>query len=359
MIKQTLRSLGLVAVIVGAAACRRSTAAPREHPAIVAVTSSASARRASATAPLPSATPAAVARSKKARRIEVAGLDLGDLVAGQQPGAAHPKGTVIALGHAERGRGSVRLVEIDVATGTEVKRSKVTVDGTVRLVREGDALHIGAASNSSFIWLTMDLGLEETRRITPKTNPTPDGLRTFEAFTVLGGNAVIVSSARGAVATILDEHGKTLARHDCRANVHMHGLVELQKTGSLAIIVGLVSGDAALACGVHGDGTGGPIRNKLTGLVFTHDGVAYTSGAEIHRLDRALSPVGPAIPDPRPCSDPRSSCATACADGVSGDAAVDMLMMSDVLVVRTVGCCGGPPGGLFFCDPSAQVSAKR
>jgi TPR repeat protein len=59
------------------------------------------------------------------------------------------------------------------------------------------------------------------------------------------------------------------------------------------------------------------------------------------------------------CSNPWSSCSARCTSGVTGEATVQKLMISDVLILRTVGCCGGPPGGLFFCDPSARVDAER
>lgn len=353
------RSLGVVASLLVATGCRQ-TPASEVHPQVIALASS-SASSARSAEPAPSAAPARDASAPtNARRIEIAGFLLGDPVAGREPTAAHPKGTVIALAQPPRRGSATGVVEIDVATGTEVTRSKVTVDGAARLVREGDAIHVGAASTASFVWSTMDLALQETRRITPKTRPLVDE-HSFEGFAVVGDDAVVVSSARGIVAEILDGNGKTLARHDCKANMATHGLVTVHGAGGLTIVGGLVTDSSALVCGFRSDGSGAPIRSKLAldGHVFTHDGVAYAREAEIHRLDGSLARTGPAIADPRPCSDPRSSCGTMCTRGVTGDAALRAFVVSDVQVLQTVGCCGGPGGGLFFCDPSALASAEH
>lgn len=355
-------ALRVVTAFLGLAACRPTTNTPGEHPAhppIVSPTSAASAEAPSASAAPPPAASATAPPSKAARRIEITDVQLADPVAGQQPGAVHSKGTVIALAHGKTARGSVGVVEIDVASGTEVKRSKITLEGRAHLVREDDTIHVAAATASSFVWATMNLALEETRRVTPKASPATES--DFEAFAVLRANAVVVSSARGATAAVLDGQGKTLARHDCKANVPARGFVEVVRAGGLVIVDGLVADASPVACAFRSDGSGTPIRKKLAPFItlFAHDGVAYANGAEIHRLDGSLDARGPAIADPRSCRDPHSSCAARCASGVTGEATAQRLMMSDVLVLRTVACCGGAPGGLFFCDATAQVTAER
>jgi hypothetical protein len=339
---------GTAVVMAGIAACQGGAPVP-ESPTLPAVVT------ASAAAPPPVAS---VAVPTEARKIEIAGLRLADPVPGQRPGGAHPKGTVIALAYGVGGKDAVGLVELDVATGAESKRSKVTVEGRARLVREGDAIHVAAASSSgAFVWVTVDLSLDEQHRVAPTKAPASVDERSLVGFAVLDGRAAIVGSARGAVVELIDDKGKTLAKHDCKASVGMLADTRIERAGGVALIDGLLVDQSPLACGFRIDGTGAPLRKKhaRADSFFAHDGAFYANAAgEIHRLDAALAATDPAVPDPRPCSDPRAACAKSCAAGVGGEATMQSLMMADVLVLRTMGCCGGPPGGLFFCDPSAQ-----
>lgn len=129
-------------VMAGIAACQGGAPVP-ESPTIPAVVSaSATPAPAPPPPPPPQVAPppvASLAVPTEARKIEIAGLRLADPVSGQRPAGAHPKGTVVALAYGVGGKDSVGLVELDVATGAETKRSKVTVEARARLVREGDA----------------------------------------------------------------------------------------------------------------------------------------------------------------------------------------------------------------------------
>ena len=353
--RNALLLLGIVGSLMGLAACQ-SGAPLREReaarPVDAAMPSLAEARpvagSSSASAPDASAGP------RVARRVAVSGLSFGQPIAKEVPDAVHPKGTIVALAWGMGGSDRAGLVEIDVSTGNELRRSAFTVNGGAYVSREGDAIHVASVSDGALLWVTTDLALNETRRVSTKKGAFTGSDLDLLAFEVIDRKAFVVNGSHGAAVEVFDAAGKRLARHDCNAGVGTLRHLTIERAGALAVVGGLVSAEGAVACAVRVDGGGVPLRRTHSAVAsfFTHDGKAYVQDPEqTRRLDSALAATGPAIADPRSCDDPRSPCGPSrCESGVSGDAALEMFMMSDVLVLRTVGCCGGPPGGLFFCD---------
>lgn len=351
--RKFLCALGIVASLMGADACQ--SAAPRREASrsVKAVMPSLADAR-----PVPSTSsasgPDASTETRAARRVAVPGLSFGQPIAHAPPDAVHPKGTLVALAWGMGGSESAGLVEIDVGTGNELRRSAFTVNGVAYVSREGDAIHVAAVQDGALVWVTTDLALNETRRVSTKKGASTRRGLDLLGFAVIDGKAFVVNASHGAAVEVFDAQGKRLASHDCNADVGMLRHLTIERAGSLAVVGGLVSAEGAVACAVRIDGGGAPLRRTHSAVssFFTHDGKVYVQDPDqTRRLDLALAATGPAIPDPRSCDDPHGRCGPSrCESGVSGDAALQMFMMSDVLVVRTVGCCGGPPGGLFFCD---------
>ncbi len=353
--RKTLCLLGVVGSLIGAEACQ-SGAPLREREAARPVDPATPPR--GEARPVPSSSsagaPDASTGTRVARRVAVAGLSFGQPIAQAQPDPVHPKGTIVALAWGMGGSERAGLIEIDVSTGNELRRSAFTVNGGAYVSREGDAIHVAAVADGALLWVTTDLALNETRRVSTKKGASTGGGLELLGFAVIEGKAFVVNASHGAAVEVFDAAGKRLARHDCNADVGTLRHLTIERAGALAVVSGLVSTEGAVACAVRVDGGGAPLRRTHSAVAsfFTHDGKVYVQDPEqTRRLDSALTATGPAIADPRSCDDPRSACGPSrCESGVSGDAALQMFMMSDVLVLRTVGCCGGPPGGLFFCD---------
>lgn len=344
-----------------ASACRTTGSPPADSSS-----PNASLDAASRVAPSPDAAPSESASStpakKPARSLGADGLSLGDIVTGAEPGSAHPKGTIVAVGWAEGKGDRVRLVEIDVATGAEVKRSAPLESfGTSNVLahHEGESIHLVTTKGTSLVWLTANRELGEVKRVTTKPGPGNAGEPSLMDFVVIGGRAFVVVESNGAKVLVVDKSGAAIATHDCHANVRPGGPSSiLVRVGGLAVASGLIDNEAnLLACGVRIDGTGKPIVRKLPGPfsdIFVHDGVGYVEDVDVKRLDDTLAATGPAIPDPRRCSERPSDCTTSniaerCS-GLGGDGVSRVVTSGGAWVLRTFGCCGGPPGGVFVCE---------
>lgn len=361
-----LAIVSFVGCLLGAAlasACRTTSTAPSDRSS-----PSGSLDAAPRVAPPPDAAPSASASAsstpgeKPARPLGADGLSLGDIVTGAEPGPAHPKGTIVAVGWGAGKDDSVRLVEIDVANGREVKRSAPLAGfgtSTVLVHREGDSFHLATTKGTSLVWLTANRELGEVKRVTTKPGPSNAGEPSLMDFVVIGGRAFVVVESHGAKVLVVEKSGATLATHDCHANVRPGGPSSiLVRVGGLVVASGLIDNEAhLLACGVRIDGAGKPLVRKLPGPIsgiFVHDGVAYVEDLDVKRLDDGLAATGPAIPDPRRCSERPSDCTASSiaqrCSGLGGEGVSRMVTSGGAWVLHTVGCCGGPPGGVFVCE---------
>jgi len=297
-----------------------------------------------------------------ARPLAIAGLSLGDIVAGEPPGPSHPKGTIVAAAYEGAREDHVGLVEIDIATGHEVRRTGLLVTVGVSGVffhRDGEGIHLVTTNGASIVWLTLTGALAEKRRIL--TTPSRAGAAEplLIDATVIDGRAIVFVDSRGVKALVIDDRGATLATHDCHADAPVGPTPGLRRVGDLVVETGLVGDDASkVICGARIDGKGKAIVRKLDGPfgeIFVRDGVAYATGAaDVRRLDEALAPTGPTVPDPRRCGERASDCepseiAARC-EGLSGVGVTRAVPMGGAWVVRTFGCCGSTPGGVFVCE---------
>ncbi|MBS2017056.1 MAG: hypothetical protein JST00_29485 [Deltaproteobacteria bacterium] len=355
-------SIALLVLAASLAACR-ATPSPRasngnEADAAVDVARPPE-QGATATIPTGSA-PAAVPPKNRARPLGDGAL--GDILVGEPPSGAHPKGTVVAVAIDGGKSESAGLVEIDVATGNEVKRSRTLVTAVsagVLTAREGDDVHVIAMQGSSIVWVTATRALAESHRLVTK----PSGVITAGTarlldFAVVGGKAFVAVDSSGVKVLVVDARGGVLATHDCHAFARPGGSTSsLLRVGPWVVVPDLIDDKAGgVLCGVRADATGKPLVRKLgfTLGVFTHGGVTYVEGESLRRLDDTLTPTGDAVADPRRCGERAEDCTpsevAAHCDGLSGEGVAKMVSFGTVRVLRTLGCCGGPPGGVFVCE---------
>lgn len=283
-------------------------------------------------------------------RVEIPGLVwLGEFVPGQAPSAGRPNGTVIATGGDADDR-FLGLVEIDLATGTEVRRRSIGVPAVGLLIRrDGELVHIAAQDEHTLVWLTYDLAMDEQRRVTIPAMGK-DRVHRLHAFGVRDGHAILVDiddRSFDTEAHVFDVRGHRIAHHDCAplAAVAFAVDLELEYTKDLAVILGVYDrpGLRPSLCAFRPDGQGPTLRAPAPGG-FYYDGAVY-SGDEpsaVRELGRDLRPTGPLVRDPREHV-PRERCRT------TGEYIAQDEWISEVEVIHTGSCCGGEPGGFFLC----------
>lgn len=323
----------------------------------------------------PTSAPPAASSSgaPKKVRARALGSKLGDFVIGAEPGPEHPQGTIVAVefGSGDAG-GRAGLTEVDVATGREVRQTGplVSVSGVVRLYRDRDAFHLFTVEGTSLVWITTSRELKVSARVTKPSGGSGAAEARLVDAAVVDGRAFVVleqngGASNGVKVRVLDPRGTLLATHDCRAHAPVGDSSILRRVGGLVVVTELRDDEATpILCGIRAVGTGAPIVRKVPEApigVFVRDGVAYVEG-EIRRLDENFKPTGPVLDDPRSCPDRPADCDSSesvrhC-EGMGGDAIATRLRSGNAWVIRTLGCCGGPPGGVFACEDSSVSAAS-
>jgi hypothetical protein len=221
--------------------------------------------------------------------------------------------------------------------------------------RDGDQIHLGAQSDDAFLWITLDAVLSEVRR----TSLPGMGRKTltdhYDAFGVHDGYAIVVTHS--ATAHVFDGKGRRTGVHSC-APLSFLGFTfgRIGFADGRALVLNLQDKQRNTAlCGFRVDGTGattiaaystGDEVVELGDRLYVHrqDGSFFT-------LDAALRPQGHAVDDPRPIL-PKAHCR------VTGDVERrDVWAWEGTDIVLTGQCCGGQPGGLFFCTPRGAVTS--
>lgn len=306
-------------------------------------------------APAASAIPDRAPAFARMARAEVPGVELVRYEPWGDASAAHPRGTVVALGFEGQ---TPWLVEVDVATATPVGRQspRVPPGSRIEITRSGDRLHAGIQEDHTFEWITYDSSLVERRRVALPGMGKEDLHESYSGFGVEGGHAVVVT--QDGRAYVFDEHGIRGAKHDCRPlSAVANARPTVAYANGLAVIQHLTAEDVRPAlCAFRPDGRGATLKSALetTDSVFELDGALYlrSSNSLVRQLDGNLRPTDPPIADPR-APLPPERCA------VTGDVVVKDEWRGGVDIVLTAWCCGGEPGGLFFCYPGESDPVPR
>lgn len=332
---------------------RDGTSARLAAPIALALIGCSAGRAAPEPPPAPSAS-AATPTATGTRKVTLDGLIPTHFAPGHAPSAAHPRGTLVTLAFAD---GAPFVVEVDLADLHEVKRTAIPTAspdiGGARIARDGDTLHV-AISTEGLVTLTAlrpDLAIarQVALRARFETDPTP-----LFGFAVVDGHAIVVDDYR-IIAHVFDAAGKELAAHACNGQLPHPGQALLETAGETVVLANLISeDDGRPVCAFRADGTGSAVQAKIGKheQAFAHAGALYARDAaagiadSTHRLDAALRPTGPAIPDPRPARRFDAWCPTL---------KEPMVAQADVLwgipVAYAVRCCGSPgPIGLHVCS---------
>jgi hypothetical protein len=288
------------------------------------------------------------------------GLELARVTLWHEPSAAHPRGTVLALGYTKE---SVPwFVEVDIATTATIARYPIDAPphNRIELSRVGDSLHAVILGDQALVWATWDLALSAPRRVVlpgmAQTFGADRGYDRYSGFGVVGADVVV--AGHNGISYVFDERGKRLATYDCAPfSFGAQTQATVLSVGALVVIAGFVHKEREGLCAFRLDrpGTSTATYGRDEGEPAYFAGALYLMSRRIgtppedaqldfRKLGDDLRPIETPVADPRPRL-PLARCR------VTGDIVHEDVWAWGVDVVLTGWCCGGDPGGLFFCAP--------
>lgn len=322
--------------------------------------------------------PSHVPFGKKATHV---GLGLGQFLPGDPPNAAHPRGTIVALGgcdlpgelrdgSAESGW-QAAIVTIDLATLTEIECTPYqtsTTSHTTILARGGTGLLIAVEDDDAIVVIDFDAAHKVRARHRVATPRGHD--LSLRGLAAIGDTVILIAHDNDfaghtpVIGIVLDNDGRIIAKHICPGGLfapappaaieswrHRALLTELRDDQQRVV---------ACAFGLDAKAATQSARFSVDSSLIVRDGTllletrAEGDGSNtVRRLGDDLRPAGPAL-DPKLADVFLPQCT-----GITGTAMWQSEMLGGLLVTRTVSCCGDPePAGLWVCDPAAKAEPE-
>ncbi len=282
------------------------------------------------------------------------------------PTPAHPRGTIVVVhhetvavdGNLPRDTGDVSLVEVDLATASQVRSlplgSRVELTGMGDGVR-GPVVYLQSADELTVFWLDTALSVLARRSFPALGHEQVEPC----AFGVVGDRAVLTDCGQGAITRTtrtwaLDERG-TMTKRSCPGASQM-GSLEVQPWRGRVVVTGLGGGRGWYVCAFRADGSSGvtvgeypfgewPVVREGVLHFFADKG---TDATPFRALGDDLRPSGPLIADPRRPE-------ILAAEHLVGYASRLRATLVEGLIVLVAGhCCGEWGPNLYIFDPHAD-----
>jgi hypothetical protein len=282
---------------------------------------------------------------------------LGGFVVASPPAAGHAKGTIAALSYDSADGCVGGVVEMDLATTSEMGRVCLDPADQYRIASDEHGIVVASQSAAGLTVTWLDGGARSIR-----AKHLVPGFREAElfGFAVIAGRAVIVDGR--AHAFVVDSQGRLIARHACPDMLHHPGTAEVVAWGNRGVMTNLNHTDDdgrkidQPLCAFRVDRSAPTLNVSLplpVSSVFADQGVLYAADGtgKARKLGDDLRPTGSPIDVPTDKSGPSRAWQAEC-HGITGDVVAQEQRVEGLWLVHTKDCCGDDaPAGLFVCDP--------